>query len=87
MPNLVFAPVEAIQAPRTGDTICDSWWIHSPGKGVAFHKSDWGLDPQCNQSRQVAEIVHRRLYADHELLFVPVAYLGHDDGASLCHTR
>lgn len=83
MKQLVYASLESVQAARSGETICGGWWVHDPAKGVAFHQSGRDLFPQCNEDFRVADLVLRRLYPDHELLHIPVAYLGHDDGKSL----
>lgn len=85
--SLVFVPLEAIKQPRSGETICDSWWLHRPGQGVAFWANGGDYFPQCNSDKRVADIVLGRVYPEEELLFVPAAYLGHDDGKSLCRAQ
>jgi len=83
MTDLVFIPLDVLQQRRTGDVVCDSWWLYRPGHGLGFYNNGEDYVPQCNESERIASKLLGGEYSDEELLFVEVAYLGYNNGRNL----
>lgn len=78
---IIEIPIDGLCTPRDGDTLTNRWWVVGE-TGAFVHKrfpKQRGVSPQCNSDRRVAEVIQRKLYPDAELLFIPVAYVGHHD--------
>ena len=61
------------------ELLTDRWWVVHPGKGLTFYIGPRGknFSPQCNRSRALVENL---CPDDHEIWFIPEAWLPHD-----CH--
>lgn len=77
--RLVFRPESKVTQPFDGATVyADKWWVYVPDKGIMFYRhtpKSQHLAPQCNSSRNCAEIVRSNLYPWAELKHLPVVYL------------
>ena len=83
MGTVFHIPYEQAITPKDGDCITGAYWSFHPSKGLAFYaklsgyaKSDTP-SPQCNRQEETAKRLTARLYPDHEVLFIPVVFMGH----------
>lgn len=77
MQQIEYIPLDEIKKPRDGEVVTDRWWVHHPKKGVVFIKmGDHHLIPVCNRRYNLVDRLRSKNYPDHDLVLVPVAYLG-----------
>ena len=82
MKNIIYLPKDEAVKPREGHCYVDRWWIVHPEKGLAFYlsphatKDDRFTSPQCNSNKAVTEVLHKKMYSDHEIKFFTAVYVG-----------
>lgn len=86
----IHIPIKIASNPKSGDVICNNWWIVHPEYGVCFYNPlrtfyDGVGSPQCNQDKNVSDILLGRLklnngrtYQDegYEVVKIESVYLG-----------
>jgi len=81
--RFIHVPIDAATTPRNGECLCDRWWAVHPQKGVAFYYTPFGgcaseePSPQCNAQEWTVKHLTKRLYPDHDVIKIPVVYMGH----------
>jgi hypothetical protein len=75
--RIEYRPLDEATKPRDGEVLVDRWWVVHPKKGLTFYNL-YGphSSPQCNHNEAICRSITKDLYPDHEVLFVPVVYLG-----------
>lgn len=83
MGTFFHVPVDVLAQPADGEVIIGAHWAVHPDKGALFYVMPGGWherpSPQCNRDLNVANIVIGRVYKDHEVVEIPMAYLAHAD--------
>jgi len=81
MPESVeYVHLNLAEKPRDGECLVERYWVFRAGKGIAFHRTPGTnfVSPQCNSNRRLVELLIKKLYPGHDIMLVPIVYLGRD---------
>lgn len=74
---LRYVPIDEATTPKDGECLVGRWWIYKSDEGIALAQiTKHYYAPQCNHNQLVIRTLMEALYPDHELIEIPVVYLG-----------
>ncbi len=70
-------PMTTLREPRTGECLCDHWWLVDDDDGVLFYTARMRFDPPYPMCNRDSRVLEKMPMPGYRAVLIDVAYLSH----------